>query len=247
MSMIRNFVAKALWRNGAADDAKKKPKSAFGGYRKRTMTARQLVGGMASLVPETGTLYQVWLKHDIDPGFREELMLAVSKLNDCRYCTWGHHEWAHMLGVPDEELAHVEQMDPKGFDRKKWTAISYVRALVSADFGPVDDKLQGEMEARYSAREIKEIKMIAKVMDIGNRGANTWDAMLSRLRGTPAADSHLLDEVVLSGAFLITAPPVLYFLSRATKRPLLEMARSLIDYTRHHEERTATAAPAKAR
>ena len=50
MSMIRNFVAKALWRNGTADDAKKKPKSAFGGYRKRTMTARQLVGGMASLV-----------------------------------------------------------------------------------------------------------------------------------------------------------------------------------------------------
>ena len=67
------------------------------------------VGGMASLVPETGTLYQVWLKHDIDPGFREELMLAVSKLNDCRYCTWGHHEWAHMLGVPDEEIgrSHV--------------------------------------------------------------------------------------------------------------------------------------------
>jgi len=76
-------------------------------------------------------------------------------------------------------------------------------------------------------------------MDIGNRGSNTWDAMLSRLRGVPAADSRLIDELVLSGVFLTLAPIVLFVLSRASKRPFLEMARSLINYTKHYEEKTA--------
>ena len=110
------------------------------------------------------------------------------------------HEWAHMAGIPEEELAHIEQMDPEGFERHKWIAISYVRAYVSGKFGNVPKELRREMRNNYTAHEIKEIELVARIMDIGNRGANTWDAMLSRLKGNPAADSHILDEAVLSGA-----------------------------------------------
>jgi AhpD family alkylhydroperoxidase len=215
---------------------RRQPSSPFGGFRKRTMTAPQLASSMASLAPQIGTFYRVWVKHEIDPGFREELMLAVSKLNDCRYCTWGHQEWAHLNGVSNEELAQVEQLDPKGFDRRKWLAISYVRALVKGDFRRVQPQLRRAMQHKYSPREIREIELIAKVMDIGNRGSNTWDALLSRLRGMPAADSRIIDELILSGVFLTTAPVVLLYLSYASKRPFLEMARSLLDYTKHHEE-----------
>lgn len=237
MSKVKATMPREASSTSEVQNEKTKPKSAFGGFRKRTMTARQFVGGMMSLAPKAATLYQVWLKHEIDPGFREELMVAVSRLNDCRYCSWGHHEWAHMIGVPDDELAHIEQMDPSGFDRRKWVAISYVRALVSVDFGTVEKELMNEMKLNYSPREIREIELIAKVMDIANRGSNTWDAMLSRLRGAPANDSHVLDEVVLSGAFLATAPVVFFFLARASKRGFFEMARSLIDYTKHYEQR----------
>jgi AhpD family alkylhydroperoxidase len=218
---------------------RRQPASPFGGFRKRTMTAPQLASSMASLAPQIGTFYRVWVRHEIDPGFREELMLAVSKLNDCRYCTWGHQEWAHLNGISNEELAQVEQLDPKGFDRRKWLAISYVRALVKGDFRRVQPQLRRAMQHKYSPREIREIELIAKVMDIGNRGSNTWDALLSRLRGVPAADSRIIDELILSGVFLTTAPVVLLYLSYASKRPFLEMARSLIDYTKHHEETKA--------
>jgi hypothetical protein len=74
---------------------------------------------------------------------------------------------------------------------------------------------------------------------MGNRGSNTWDAMLSRLRGVPAPGSRVIDEVILSGVFLATAPMVVLYLSRASKRPFLEMARSLIDYARQQERGAA--------
>ena len=218
--------------------AKGKSTSGFGGYRKRTITARELIGSLFSLAGEAPTIYEIWGKHELDPGFREELMLAVAKLNDCRYCSWGHHEWAHIAGIPEEELAHIENMDLEGFDRRKWVALSYVRAFVSGKFGSVPRELRREMRENYTAHEIKEIELVVRIMDVGNRSANTWDAMLSRLKGNPAADSHILDEAVLSAAFLTVAPIAIGYLAHASNRSYLEMARSLIDYVSHYEERS---------
>lgn len=224
---------------------KKEPQSPFGGFKKRTITAPQLAARMASLVPEFGTMYRVWGKKEVDPGFREELMLAVSRLNGCRYCSWGHHEWAQISGVSNEELAQLEQLDPKGFDRRKWVAISYVRALVQENFVRVQPELRRAMQHKYSAREIRQIELIANVMDVGNRGSNTFDAMLSRLRGVPAADSRIVDEVILSLVFLAVAPVVVFHLSRASKRPFRELARSLFDYTRNYEDKVSRAGASK--
>ena len=211
----------------------------FGGYRKKTITAREFIGSMYSLVGDAPTIYGIWGRQELDPGFREELMLAVAKVNDCRYCSWGHQEWAHMAGVPDEELARMEQVDPAGFERSKWVAISYVRAYVSGKFGSVPREMRQEMRDNYTAQQIKEIELVARIMDIGNRGANTWDAMLSRLKGNPAADSHILDEAVLSGAFLVLAPVAVTYLAHASKRSYRETARSMFDYVKHYEERNS--------
>jgi len=219
--------------------------SSFGGFKKRTITAAQLAGRVASLVPELGTMYRVWLKQEVDAGFREQLMLAVSQLNGCIYCSWGHHEWAQISGVSNEELARLEQLDPTGFDRRKWVAISYVRALVKENFERVQPQLRRAMQHKYSAREIRDIELIAKVMDVGNRGSNTFDAMRSRLKGVPAVDSRIVDELILSAVFLTIAPIVLVYVARASKRPILEVARSLVDYTKNYEEKFAIAEAAR--
>jgi AhpD family alkylhydroperoxidase len=205
----------------------------FGGFRKRTMTALEFVASTVSLVPDLGTFYRIWVRRDLDPGFREELMVAVARQNECRYCSWAHLEWAGIAGVADEDLAKLEQMDPAHFDRRKWIAICFVRELVTARFGCVPADLMQEMQASYTDREIREITFVAKAMDMANRAANTWDAMRARWRGKPAADSRIFDELVLSAVFLLSAPLIVLFLARATKRPFFAMARSLIDYTRH--------------
>lgn len=238
------MVVKAVLSKARAVKSKlrrrpKVPASTFGGFKKRTMTAPQFVGSLASLLPELNVLYGVWVRNDLDPGFREELMLAVSRLNDCRFCTWGHQEWAQISGVSNEELAQLEQLDPRGFDRRKWVAISYVRALVKRDFKGVQPELRRAMQHKYSPQEIRQIGLVARVMDIGNRGSNTWEAMVSRVRGKPAPEGRVLDELLLSGVFLVTAPIVLLYLSRASKRPFFAMARELAVYVKQQDKPAA--------
>lgn len=236
MPIVKAVLAKASAAKAKLRRRPRAPASPFGGFKKRTMTAPQFVGSLASLLPELRTLYEVWGRNELDPGFREELMLAVSQLNDCRFCTWGHHEWAQISGVSNEELAQLESLDPSGFDRRKWVAIAYVRALVKRDFKGVQPELRRAVQHKFSPQEIRQIELVARVMDIGNRGSNTWEAMVSRLRGKPAPDGRILDELVLSGAFLATAPIVLLYLSRASNRPFLEMARELVAYVKQQDE-----------
>jgi AhpD family alkylhydroperoxidase len=215
--------------------AKYRPTASFAAFRKRTITAREFAEALASIAANTPTMYKIWVKHDLDPGFREQLMLAVAQLNGCKYCSWAHHEWASIDGVPEAELAQIEQMDPASFDRRKWLAISYVRELVSARFAPVSADLEKKMHQQYSEREIAEIVLVAKVMDAANLGANTFDAMRWRLRGTPVNGSRLFDEIMLSAAFFCIVPPVVLFLARSSKRSIRELAASLLDYTRQAE------------
>jgi hypothetical protein len=47
--------------------AKSEPRSTFGGYRKRTITAREFIGSLVSLASEAPTIYEIWGKHDAAP------------------------------------------------------------------------------------------------------------------------------------------------------------------------------------
>jgi AhpD family alkylhydroperoxidase len=220
---------------GTSGATKTQPANPFGGFRKRTITAWEFAGAMVSIAVDARTLYRIWVRHELDPGFREELMLAVSKVNDCRYCSWAHHEWASIDGISEEELAHVEQMDPARFERKKWLAISFVRELVTVRFGAVSEDLMRKMQGHYTAREISEITLVAKVMDTANLGANTFDAMRSRMRGAPAQGSRILDEVLMTAAFCCVAPSLLVFLALSSKRSIRDLLRSMLDYSKHAE------------
>jgi alkylhydroperoxidase family enzyme len=211
--------------------ARKTPASPLGTGRKRTITPLGFLGSVASIATEAATFYKVWVKRDLDPGFRETLMLAVARFNASRYCSWAHHEWAIIEGVPEEELAHVERMGPGHLDRKTWLAISFVRELVAAEFGPVPTQLMKKMRACYTAEEIEEITLVAKVMDALNLGSNTFDAFLSRLSGKPSKDGQIVDEAIMSAVFCCALPPLLTFFSRSSKLSIDELARRMVDYT----------------
>ena len=242
--MTRKTKRKTVKRKVSKTASKKAPQEAaqppsgglFSGHRKRTIGTFSFFTGILSVAVQVPTMYKIWQKHEIEAGFREELMLAVSKLNDCKYCAWGHHEWAHAAGVPEEELDHIEHGDLEGIERAKRVAIAYVVSLVLSDFKDVPDELEEEMQANYTENEIKEVELVAKIMDLANRGANTWDAMLSRVRGRPAHDSHVIDEFVMSGVFWIVMPISILIISQQSHRSFGEMLRNLLDYVEQADE-----------
>jgi AhpD family alkylhydroperoxidase len=219
-------------------------------FTKPTITPLGFLKDVVAIASERSTFSKVWVKRELDPRFRETLMVAVARANDSKYCSWAHHEWALIEGVSKQQLTDVEQHNTARLDERTRVAVAFVQELVAQRFGKVSAATARAMDAHFSAKEIEEIRLVAKVMDFANRSSNTFDAFVSRLAGKPSKGS-LLDEVVMSSAFLAAVPPLVTYFSRASESPAVDVVGRLVDYTRkmeaEYQQKASGAAKPKAR
>jgi AhpD family alkylhydroperoxidase len=195
---------------------------------------------LRALLAEFPTLYAIWDTPEIDPAFREELMVAIARQNDAPYCNWAHRTWAVSMGASEQELAKIEASQLGSLAGRKRAALEHVTALTAADFERVPDALRARMESFYTEREIRHIELVAAVMDVVNRSANTYEAMLSRLRGRPGEKTRIIDEIFFSSVFLTVAPPLVLLLARYSERSFVDTTRSLVGYLQGHYAQKAT-------
>jgi hypothetical protein len=168
-------------------------------------------------------------------------MVAVAFQNKAPYCNWGHRTWASLAGISDEELGQIENLNLDELDPKVATAITYARALVSSDWQDAPRDLRQQMQEYFTWREIEDIELIARAMDVSNRAGNTVDAMVSRLQGQPVADSDLLSEILFTYLFLYILPNRLKKVSRRTGISVLDATQRLVS---HRQRFNRQAAPA---
>jgi AhpD family alkylhydroperoxidase len=179
----------------------------------RTTTAAGALREATALVGRSRDLIAVWGRRRLDPRLREEIMVAVARANTCRWCTLAHRRWAIAEGVTDEELAAMEGQDAEHFDRRTWAAIAWAQARTRADLEPVPDELEAELARHYDEGERADLELVTQTMGVANRSANTFDALLERLRGRPVAGSRVGDEVALGSVVALSIPPVAAYLT----------------------------------
>lgn len=217
-------VTRHASRTAAArvDDRPKKP----------TTNARQFSAEVARKFTEAATLKAIY-KGRVDAGFRETLMVSVAFQNNAPMCNWIHRIWATNEGVPADLLDSIERMQLDELEPRLATAVIYVRALAASEWQEVPRAVRLAMHEHFSWREIEDIELIAKAMDLSNRGGNTWQALLSRVRGQPVEGSDLLSEIILSSLILLAAPGRLRKVSRSTGVSTVGVIQSLL---RHIEQ-----------
>ena len=137
-----------------------------------------------------------------------------------------HGQWALAQGLSEEELARIGDGNGIGTapaDRE--LAFSYAQALSSGDFAPVAPEQESEMTKRFGWPATRDVETVARVMTLANRSANTVDALVSRLRGNPAAASRLADELVIGAAFALVYPMMIIVLAFLRRRSPLALLR----------------------
>jgi AhpD family alkylhydroperoxidase len=189
-------------------------------------TLCELAAAVRRLTPLAHHAGRVWVLRQMDPAFREKIMLTVAQTNSCRYCSYVHQEWAIRAGVSDSEIAQLEGADPATFDRAEWSALVYARSLAEANFGPVPAEIAQEVAKYYTPRDRRNIEAVALVMSIANRSANTLEAFRSRLHGVPVSES-LPAEIAITSALVALGPFLMPVLSIVFRKSPLRMLREL--------------------
>jgi AhpD family alkylhydroperoxidase len=141
----------------------------------------------------------------LDPAFSERIMLAVTQVNDCRYCNYGHSLAALRAGVTPEELDAIKTGDFSATSDEELPALLFAQHFAAEDGNP-DPEAIDTLVSTYGDARAGRILLTIRMITFGNLLGNTFDALLNRLRGRRVLASNALQEVTVLLLVLLTTP-----------------------------------------
>src|SRR4051812_28377653 len=129
----------------------------------------------------------------IAPRTREQVILAVTEVNGCRYCAWIHGSWQDFLG----DVAEADATD---------ALLAYARASAEAGHPlPASD-----LEAVLPPDAIQAVRATVAQIEVSNLVGNTVDGLLARLtRKRPLAPLAAARELATVALAVPLAVPLL--------------------------------------
>ena len=140
----------------------------------------QLAQDIGKLLPMSGQIGRLMRGMAMDPAFRERLMLAVTAVNDCRYCFYGHARQALAAGVSPQEIATLVRGEFDGCPSEELPALLYAQHWAGRG-GNADAVAHQRLVEVYGAERADAIELALRVIHVGNMGGNALDHMLFRL------------------------------------------------------------------
>lgn len=139
----------------------------------------------------------------VSAAFRERIMLAVTNVNQCRYCNFGHTRAALAAGVSDADIRNLALGEFDKLPEDEIVALIFAQHYAETGGDP-DPEAWSKLQDTYGEDTARDIRVYIRMITIGNLSGNTFDALISRLKFNPAPDSSLTQELgVLLGAFII--------------------------------------------
>ena len=113
-------------------------------------------------------------------AMRERLMLAVTAVNDCRYCSYFHAKEALRAELPESEIRHLLEGNLHHAPANELPALLYAQHWAESD-GQPDLAAQQTLYATYGAEKAEAIEAVLRMIRTGNLGGNTLDYVVYRL------------------------------------------------------------------
>lgn len=127
------------------------------------------------------------MRRDAEAGlvtsdFRERLMLAVTSVNECRYCSYVHARSALREGVKADEVEALLCGSVEGCPVEEGTALLYAIHF-SEERGRPDGEARERVVSAYGPERAAAIERALRMIYAGNMLGNTVDWLMHRLTG----------------------------------------------------------------
>jgi AhpD family alkylhydroperoxidase len=150
-------------------------------FKRRTYRSLgEVMADMRAIVPRSREIRTLMRGEEISPAFRERLMLAVTQVNGCRYCFYGHARQALAQGISQEEIEALGQGMFDGSPPEEVPALLYAQHWAEAN-GKPDPAARARVVEQYGEQATEGIELALRMIRMGNLMGNTWDYVLYRL------------------------------------------------------------------
>lgn len=150
-------------------------------FNKRTYSSiKEFFSDVLFLIKNRKALKKAMSSSGVSPAFREKIMLAVTGVNGCKYCATGHSKWALEQGISQKEIEELLSGEFGKCRPEETTAILYAQHWAETNCHP-DAAFEDKLINEYNEDKASAIKMILRVIRVGNLSGNAWDLFLYRI------------------------------------------------------------------
>jgi AhpD family alkylhydroperoxidase len=148
--------------------------------KRKYRSLRELFADLCFPIRNRNQLRKVKNKRLLSPAFQERLMLAVTSVEGCRYCSYFHSKLALKSGINQEEIGKLLSGDFEGCPGEEALAVLYAQHWAESNARP-DPEAVEKLKATYGSEKAKAINMMLRMIRLGNLLGNTWDYLLYRV------------------------------------------------------------------
>jgi len=176
-----------------------------GRFSKRIYTPRSLLQDFRNILDHFHEFRSAVHSQHPSRAFAEKIMLAVTAVNGCRYCSYGHAKAALKSGISPEEVNLLLSGEVGHVSPDEAPALFFAQHYAESGDHP-DPEMVQRLEETYGQEEAQGILAHIRMITFGNLSGNTFDALLSRLRGRPAEGSSLGSELATLVLLVLGTP-----------------------------------------
>lgn len=158
---------------------------------------------IANLVSSAGHTRRLQKKERISKQFTERIMMAVTEVNGCRYCSYFHTRVALQSGIEKSDIQNIFSGSFEDAPEEEIPALYFAQHYAESGGRPESEAVNSLIE-KYGEDTAREITAYIRAIMVGNAWGNMFDSLLYRIRGKPNREVSFADEIgVIFGPFVI--------------------------------------------
>jgi AhpD family alkylhydroperoxidase len=147
-------------------------------FNKRTYkNPKDFLGDLWFSLRNVNRLKAVANKKLISPAFRERLMLAVTAVNGCRYCSYFHTRQALKSGITQEEIRQLLSGSVNTCPEDEVIAVIYAQHWAESNAHP-DAEAVRRLQQTYGVEKAEAINLMLRMIRLANLLGNSWDYLI---------------------------------------------------------------------
>ncbi len=137
--------------------------------------------------------------------FMERLMLAVTEVNGCAACAWGHSKAALEAGIDSQEISELLSGDTSAVPADQAPAIAFAQHYADTTGSPTDNTWH-RMIAEYGEPRARDILAVIRIIMLGNAYGIPLSSLIARCRGEVEPGSSVLYEIGMLLSSVVAFP-----------------------------------------
>lgn len=145
-------------------------------------------------------------KHErVSKDFKERIMLAVTKVSGCRFCSYIHTKDALKAGMEEGEIKNILSGELGDIPEEQSVAVMFAQHYAETT-GNYDPEAYKRVVNTYGEDATRDIMAFIRAIMVGNTHAKAFEALFYRLKLRPESGSTIWREIGIAFGMFIFVP-----------------------------------------